>query len=145
MMHVNRRSNEGDVMSSDYTRLTRDASFKRLVLQEELILDVTEALTHALQQSGMSRAELAAKLGRTRGFVSQLFAGGRNVTLRTISDVACALGFKPRLKLCAEDDWSQYTVESIPISQWTDLRERPKIVLHPSSFATDRDGDEIVA
>lgn len=77
----------------------RDAAYDRLVRQEELILDVTERLTEALRDTGMTRAELAQRLGRTPGFVSQVFAGGRNLTLRTISDVAAALSLRPALEL----------------------------------------------
>ena len=77
----------------------RDATYDRLVRQEELILDVTERLTEALRDTGMTRAELARRLGRTPGFVSQVFAGGRNLTLRTISDVAAALSLRPALEL----------------------------------------------
>lgn len=77
----------------------RDAAYDRLVRQEELILDVTERLTEALRDTGMTRAELARRLGRTPGFVSQVFAGGRNLTLRTISDVAAALSLRPALEL----------------------------------------------
>lgn len=135
----------GDVMQSDYRTLTKkDAEFQRLVRREELILDVTETLAGALQEVKMNRSQLANKLGRTRGFVSQLFAGGRNLTLGTISDVALAIGFKPRLKLCAQDDWAQYTVESFNVSAWNDLTERSNIVLHPSSYTTD-DREEMIA
>lgn len=132
-------------MRSDYKTLTKkNAEFKRLVRREELILDVTETLTGALKEGKMNRSQLADKLGRTRGFVSQLFAGGRNLTLGTISDVALALGFKPRLKLCAEDDWAQYTVESFHVSEWRDLTKRSNIVLHPSLYASD-DREEMIA
>lgn len=132
-------------MRSDYAILTKDFEFKRLVRQEELILDVTEALTQALKQVEMNQSELAEKLGRTRGFVSQLFAGGRNLTLRTISDIALALGFRPRLKLCSEKDWSQFTVESLDVAHWTDFSDRSKIVLHPAAFSSSRDRDQMVA
>lgn len=132
-------------MRSDYAILTKDFEFKRLVRQEELILDVTEALTQALKQVEMNQSELADKLGRTRGFVSQLFAGGRNLTLRTISDIALALGFRPRLKLCSEKDWSQFTVESLDVAHWTDLSDRSKIVLHAAAFSSSRDRDQMVA
>ncbi len=66
-----------------------------LLRQEELILDVTEALVGALQDANVSRKELADRLGRTPGYVSQVLGGGRNLTLRTVSDIALALGVKP--------------------------------------------------
>jgi ribosome-binding protein aMBF1 (putative translation factor) len=65
---------------------------RRLLKQEELILDVTEALSVAIEESGLTRSELAKRLGKTKGFVSQLLAGGRNLTLRTVADIADAIG-----------------------------------------------------
>jgi len=99
-------------MRTDYQKLTEDEKFRRLVRQEELILDVTENITRALHETGMTRAELAKKLGRTRGFVSQLLSGGRNLTLRTISDVSMALSLRPTFKLCFEREWE---LEMVPI------------------------------
>lgn len=71
---------------------TSSAENRRLLKQEELILEVTEALTAALNDSRITRSELAKRLGKTKGFVSQLLAGGRNLTLRTVSDIADAIG-----------------------------------------------------
>lgn len=77
----------------------RDAAYERLLRQERLILDVTEALAGALDDSGVTRAELARRLGRTPGFVSQVLGGGRNLTLRTIADIAAALSLQPSFSL----------------------------------------------
>lgn len=73
-----------------------------LVRQEELILDVTERLTQALENAGVTQAELAKRLGKSPGFVSQVFGGGRNLTLRSISDIATALSLRPTLQLSSE-------------------------------------------
>src|SRR6476659_9506738 len=70
--------------------------------QEELILDATEALARALRSSGLTQSELAARLGKTKGFVSQILGGGKNLTLRTLADVAGALGCKVQIQLRAE-------------------------------------------
>ena len=78
--------------------------FDRLVRQEELILDVTETLTQALESAGVTRAELARRLGRSPGFVSQVFGGGRNLTLRTIADICSALSVRPALTLSPEGE-----------------------------------------
>ena len=73
-----------------------------MVRQEELILDVTERLAVELTKAGVTKAELARRLGRTPGFVSQVLGGGRNLTLRTISDIARALSVRPSFKLSPE-------------------------------------------
>ena len=77
----------------------RGEAYERLLRQERLILEVTEALAGALDDSGVTRAELARRLGRTPGFVSQVLGGGRNLTLRTIADIAAALSLQPSFSL----------------------------------------------
>ena len=79
--------------------LDKHETFEKLVRQEELILDVTNRLTEALAETGVTKAELAKRIERSTGFVSQVFGGGRNLTLRTISDIAAALSLRPTLQL----------------------------------------------
>jgi transcriptional regulator with XRE-family HTH domain len=107
---------------------------RRLLRQEELILEVTELLSETLEKEGVSRVELAQRLGKTKGFVSQILAGGRNLTLRTIADVADALVCNVHLSLLKDTN-----SERIPKKdKWQALphqdlfRERPKI-WQPSS------------
>jgi transcriptional regulator with XRE-family HTH domain len=70
---------------------------ERIAAQERLILEATEAITALLLEQGLSRKDLAARLGRTKGFVSHLLSGERNMTLRTLSDLAFVLGRRFRL------------------------------------------------
>ena len=85
--------------------LTRqDEEFDRLVRQEELILQVTETLTQALDEAGVTKAEVARRLGKSPGFVSQVLGGGRNLTLRTLSDIVAALGLRPTLQLSSDQE-----------------------------------------
>ena len=81
----------------------QDKEYVRLVQQEALILDVTELLVEVMEQLGVSRKELAERLNCTAGYVSQLLGGGKNLTLRTISDMAFALDLKPTFLLTRGD------------------------------------------
>lgn len=74
-----------------------DPEFARLVAQGDLIMEVTETLCELLEKEGVSRKELAGLLGKTKGFVSQLLNGGRNLTLRTVGDILHVLGYRVRL------------------------------------------------
>lgn len=93
---------------------------RRLLNQEELILDVTEAISVELANSGMMKKELADKLGKTKGYISQIL-GGRNLTLRTLADIADALGCKVHLGLRRKQSSSgevvEFPVEDLP-SKW---------------------------
>lgn len=76
---------------------TSSVSNRRLLRQEELILEVTEILSQTLEKEGITKKELADRLGKTKGFVSQVLAGGRNLTLRTVADIADALECRIRI------------------------------------------------
>jgi transcriptional regulator with XRE-family HTH domain len=80
------------------------AQNRRLLRQEELILEVTEALAEAMTRQGITKAELARRLGKSKGFVSQVLAGDRNLTLRTIADISDALACRIRVQALSEND-----------------------------------------
>lgn len=58
---------------------------------EQLILATTEMILGIMEEQGVTRAELADRLGRTRGHVSQVLNGDRNMTLRTVAEILHAL------------------------------------------------------
>jgi transcriptional regulator with XRE-family HTH domain len=63
-------------------------------LAEELkAVDVAADLTLLLNHAGVSRAELASKLGWSRSRVSQVLSGQENITVQTLEKVAAALGY----------------------------------------------------
>jgi transcriptional regulator with XRE-family HTH domain len=74
-----------------------DPEFRKLLAQEELILEVTETLCELLEHENISRKGLADRLGKTKGFISQLLNGGRNLTLRTVADILHVLGYRASL------------------------------------------------
>ncbi len=75
---------------------------RRLLRQEELILQAATMLSELLERDGITKVELAGKLGVTKGFVTQILAGDKNLTLRTIADVADALGRTVELRLIGQ-------------------------------------------
>jgi Helix-turn-helix. len=74
-----------------------DAEDERALAQEELIVGATEVICELLEREGVSRQELAERLGKTKGFVSQVLNGERNMTLRTLADLAHVLGHRLRV------------------------------------------------
>ncbi len=89
-----------------------DPEFRRLLAQEELILEVTETLCELLEKEKTSRKELADRLGKTKGFVSQLLKGSRNLTLRTVADILHVLGYRVSLAPYKEKGRQQHnTIE----------------------------------
>ena len=74
-----------------------DPEFARLMAHGDLIMEVTERLCELLEKEKISRKELADRLGKSKGFVSQLLNGGRNLTLRTVADILHVLGYRASL------------------------------------------------
>lgn len=64
----------------------------RNYLQERTILEATELICEMMDIAGVSRTELACRLGKSKADISQLLNGERNMTLRTLSDIFHALG-----------------------------------------------------
>lgn len=55
---------------------------------------MTDILSDALAREGVTKAQLAQRLGKGKSFVTQILGGDRNMTLRTVADVADALGYQ---------------------------------------------------
>ncbi len=83
--------------------------------QEAAILDVTELACKLMASHHISRTELAHRLKKTKGYVSQLLDGSRNMTIRTISDVFTVLGYKLRIDCepLSKSDSNKIVYESI--------------------------------
>jgi transcriptional regulator with XRE-family HTH domain len=94
-----------------------DPEFARLMAQGDLIMEVTETLCALLEKEKVSRKELADRLGKSKGFVSQLLNGGRNLTLRTVADILHVLGYKVTLKPINEKGGKQES-NLIDFSTW---------------------------
>jgi transcriptional regulator with XRE-family HTH domain len=91
-------------MIADWLDPTRmDEASRKILEQEGLIFHVTECVAEAMQEKGITKAELAARLGRSRAYVTQLLNGTANMTLKTIADVFTAMdleltvGFQPAI------------------------------------------------
>ncbi len=69
--------------------------YHRSSASEELTFDVTEEILIIMEDKGISKKDLADKLGKSKAYISQLLSGSRNMTLRTLSDLCFALGIKP--------------------------------------------------
>ena len=60
--------------------------------QERAILEITHLIVEIMEDQGITRAELARRLGKTKGYVTQILDGEANKTIRTIADVFAVLG-----------------------------------------------------
>jgi len=59
---------------------------------ELAILDFTSQLNHLMQQQKISKVELAKRLGTSPAYITKVFRGDANFTLRSMVKLARALG-----------------------------------------------------
>ena len=83
---------------SSYEKLTETGRGRRLLEEELLLTSATELICELLETRKVSRSELARRIGRSKAFVTQLLQGRHNMTLRTLADLACALGTRVQLR-----------------------------------------------
>jgi len=89
---------------------------QRLVVEESFILDVTEEIHLKMEGLGVSRVQLAERMGKSKAYVSQLLSGSRNMTLRSLADISFALGLEtPKVVFPATEtppatngEWTSY-------------------------------------
>lgn len=113
-----------------YEEYTKDKEFERLMAQEDLIMQVTESICKILADENIKRKKLAELLGKTKGFISQILNGNSNITLRTIADVAGALGYEAQFRIIKKrqtqnkdtfcQDWSEGTLGSFSEANTSD-------------------------
>lgn len=99
-------------MRTTWREFSEKPSRARLVHQERLLLEVTELLAEEMKRRGVSRAELAKRLGKSKAFVTQVLRGRHNMTVRTLADLTWALAFRIHCNAQAELDWSPAVLES---------------------------------
>ncbi len=113
----------------------------RLLQQEHAIIEATELICAIMKEDGVTRSQLAQRLGKTRGWVTQLLDGAANMTLRTAADIFTALGYELRLGACRLEEVvssDEQTIRwSFPVEVpegWQSWDLLPAIVKTPTDF-----------
>jgi len=69
-------------------------AIERRRAQDELIFDVTEDLLIAMEDAGITKAELARLMNKSKSRISQMLTGEANMTLRTLATMCFEIGTK---------------------------------------------------
>ena len=75
----------------------RSAEYQRLVNEESVILDITEALAERMNDAGLTREEVAIRAGVHPGALQRELQGAAGIPLRDLIRITAVLGLKPRL------------------------------------------------
>jgi len=75
--------------------MTTDAEY----VAEDMALEFAESVSRIMESRGMTRAELARKMGVSRSYVTRMLQAPPNMTLKTLAAVGLALDVAPRVVL----------------------------------------------
>lgn len=78
-------------------RQTESSEARREYERERFIVWALEEIAEAMQQNGLTKADLARALGKSRAYITQVLSG-RNVTVGTLVDLAWACGVRLSVK-----------------------------------------------
>lgn len=98
-------------MSTAYDRLIESEDGRRELCIEQTITNVTELICRHLDDSGMSRTDLARQMDVTPGRITQLLEGDANLTLRSVARALAAFGqvlsgvSEPIVRATVESEW----------------------------------------
>jgi transcriptional regulator with XRE-family HTH domain len=76
----------------------KHGEYEQLVEEERLILEASELIHRLMDEQHVSRSGLAKLIGKSKGHISQLLDGQRNMTLRTLARLAYALDHRLELE-----------------------------------------------
>ncbi len=82
-------------VAKDHNRVD---DYATLLEEERLILEATELVHRLMEGQDVNRAELARRIGASKGHVTQLLDGKRNMTLRTLARWTKALNSRAKLE-----------------------------------------------
>ena len=117
-----------------------------------LVTQLTNEITFHMRECGLSRAELATRMGVSPGRISQILGGGENLTLRTLAALATALdarfdfelsSLRPRTSSPAAAGPTPRPPRTTTRSRGPSTRRAPRLVIRapalgpPSSRAGD--------
>jgi ribosome-binding protein aMBF1 (putative translation factor) len=77
------------------------ADYEDLLEKElaRLTTQVTDEITWHIRTLGLSRVDLATRMGVSPGWVNRVLSGGENITLRTLAGLAAAVEARFELQL----------------------------------------------
>jgi len=76
------------------TQQLSDPEVRKGFNQERAVREFQDQLQSVLERGGLTRKDLADRLGKSGAFVSQCMRKGHNLTIATMSELASACGFE---------------------------------------------------
>ena len=87
-----------------YRKFIREAEAKPEYAAAAVVYDFTEDIWNLMEAQGLSRSELAARLGASPAYVTKILRGNANFTLVSMVKLASALGGELRVHLAVKSE-----------------------------------------
>lgn len=115
------KKSESEVIdgTKDFQGRLADAQTRQDYWVETVIMEFTEAMLARMEERGISKSELASKMGVKPAAISKFLGGGNNFTIETMVKVAQALNCQVRVNLQPEgvaSEWLNF-LKKKPIQQ----------------------------
>ncbi len=119
---------------------------------ERYLQETTTALAVAIEDSGLTQAQIGHRLGKSAAFVSQVLSGRRNCTLKTIAEVAWAAGARLDTRwsvmqptVSTDDGTMQSSVISIRKFVFQPREQAESMLRTPAPLSSETVGDGVAA
>ena len=76
---------------------------------ESVLFDITEKISLEMKKSGISKTELAQRLGKSKAFVTRILKGNHNMTLKTLLSISMAMNLKLNVDLKSTESIHSYS------------------------------------
>ena len=90
MLHVNKRETTSDRFANLFKQFEQSDTYHI----DGAKLEISEQIYLAMEQQGVSNAELARRLGKSRAYITKVLQGNVNFTIESVVKIARALGHK---------------------------------------------------
>ncbi len=130
---------------TQFEQLMGSPEFRKLYAIEGLVAEAGEFIARLLEEQRVSKAELARRLGKSRPYITQMLSGSTNLTVRTLAEVAYALGVEVKLEAVPLQAARQAAEVQRPVWKVIESRRPPSPVglLVPPLAARPNDGTNI--
>jgi transcriptional regulator with XRE-family HTH domain len=129
-------------MTTKFDELMSDPEFRKLYAIEGLIADASQFISDLLERRNMKQADLARVLNKTPAFVSQLLSGKTNITVRTLAEVAHALGASVKIEAVDEEyrkkDLTDSCTTHVQVFKTKLPRHRAEFTYRPSRIGSNQ-------
>jgi transcriptional regulator with XRE-family HTH domain len=89
------------------------------ILEESALAMAQSTIQGAINAAGVSKADLARKIGCNRSYISRMLTGSHNLTVKTMARTLAACGFEVRFqRVKIEWNWADVPMPAkVPVQQ----------------------------